>query len=137
MLDCTFARPTNPLPHFSSVLLTSQYAENEREKERNETEFSHKKPVNPPTCFLPSLLLANPAALSSFVIMVTLHTGDNVLGDIVIDFVSIQLSSSLSSQTQRTVQVSKEESQVRALFYLISLFWETARAYFVILSAFH
>jgi len=136
MLNCTFACPTKPLPYFSSVLLTSQYAENVRERERNETKFSHKKPVNKPTCFLPSFLLANPAVLSSFVIMVTLYTGGNVLGNIIIGFVSIQLSSSPLSQTQRTVQVSNKESQVRALFYLISLFWETARAYFVIFSAF-
>jgi len=103
------------------------------ERERNETKFSHKKLVNKPTCFL----LANPAALSFFVIRVMLHTGDNVLGDIVIGFVSIQSSSSPSSQTQRTVQVSNKESQVKALFYLISLFWEIVGAYFVIFSAFY
>jgi len=49
--------------------------------------------MDKPTCFLSSFLLANSAALSSFVIGVALGTGDNVLGVIAIGFVSTQSSS--------------------------------------------
>jgi len=100
-----FARPTNPLPHFSSVLLASQYAEI-RETEGNESELSHKKPVDKPTCFLSSFLLANSAAFSSFVIGVALGTGDNVLDVIVIGFASTQSSS--QSVERRFVEIAGE-----------------------------
>jgi len=49
--------------------------------------------MNKPTCFLSSFLLANSAALSSFVIRLALGTGDNVSGVIAIGFVSTRSSS--------------------------------------------